>query len=236
MTLWAIFRALTHIRSESLHQSCRCKGIFQSHPKKTSSSWFMDIEKRKMMPTIHPTKIREKWALLCNFRSIQYLSRTSIKSKGAPAKVLVFAPTKKRVHTVHAVLSDWMKLQDCCLPWPQAHALRMCLYGNTWNHNISVNILWFDELLNRKWWERLSCRQRNSAQDPWLKFCWTRTASLNYSIIARCSLKRIFSFAGAPRLIRLVPKRRPSSWCCLMVLSLLSTLEPKRILKGETSA
>ena len=233
------------MRSESLHQSCRWKGFPKSSQKISRLSWFMDIEKRKMVPKIHPTKIREKWSLLCNFRSIQYLSRTSIESKGAEAKVLVFAPTTfifwtsawKKKHTVHAVLSDWMKLRDCCLPWPQAHALRMWLYGNTWNHNISVNILWFDELLNRKWWERLSCRQRNSAQGSWLKFCWTRTASLNYSIIERCSRKRIFfSFAGAPRLIRWVPKRRPSSWCCLMVLSLLSTLEPKRILKAQTSA
>ena len=60
---------------------------FQSHPKKyhvCHDSWISKREKWCQQST----RLREKWSLLCNFRSIQYLSRTPIESKGPRRRCL----------------------------------------------------------------------------------------------------------------------------------------------------
>ena len=172
-------------------------------------------EKKKDFVTIHgfrkvknaannpPDKNPGKWSLLCNFRSIQYLSRTSIKSKGAPAQAHVFAPIsnfhlladKKKNHTLHAVLSDSMKLQDCCLPWPQAPV--KC--GDTVIHGI--NMVWW--ILEPKVMGKIVMSSRKFCPRS-LTFCWTRTVSLNYRIIEIAASKGSSLFAGTPRLIRWV--------------------------------
>ena len=83
------------------------------------------FQKQKMVPTTHPTKIPENGHTFLQFSDL-YLSKTSINFHRPQQRCLclhqfrifIVCLTKKRNHTVPAVLSDLMKLQDCCLPWP----------------------------------------------------------------------------------------------------------------------
>ncbi len=142
------------------------KRIFRSHPQKMSllcqkmidsksndisksDDFINDIfwnssmtndgfQKQKVVPTT-----RKMITLLCNFLDLD-LSKTLIDSKGPRQRCLclhqfttfIFCLTKKRNHTVHAVLSDLMKLQDCCLPWPRKHLSFKC--GDTAIHGINM--------------------------------------------------------------------------------------------------
>ena len=127
-------------RQQSRKKTFNKKYQFRSHPPVNvyQNWWMMDFKygisllslglmdfKNKKMPTTHRTRIRENDHTFVQCLDL-YLSKTLIDFKGPRQRCLrlhqfttfIFCLKEKRNHTVHAVLSDLMKLQDCCLPWP----------------------------------------------------------------------------------------------------------------------
>ena len=83
----------------------------------------------KMVPTTHPAKIRENdhTCHLCAFCLIYTWARHYIIDFKGPQqrclclqqfRTFIFCLTEKGITLFMVVLSDSMKLKDCCLPWP----------------------------------------------------------------------------------------------------------------------